>query len=211
MQLLRNELLLLIRTLTVKTASSVARRFIDELTIAVSQLWADGTPLTANMRGLLRDYIDEAYTEGYAQAGGDIDAMTANDERIIEDLTDEQDLYVAQFVKDSKAAKTDEEKTKILQRITLWGEGILAAGQRGWIEYQATQEAYIQWHTANDDLTCPICAPLNNIVVKAGESFGDNGQGQPVYNEPAHPYCRCTTSRYIPDPRQRIVSGRRYD
>lgn len=43
-----------------------------------------------------------------------------------------------------------------------------------------------RWNTANDELVCPICGPLNQSVVDIDEPF-PNG----IDNPPAHPRCRC--------------------
>lgn len=43
-----------------------------------------------------------------------------------------------------------------------------------------------RWMTANDELVCPICEPLNGMVVELDESgFGD------LAAPPAHVRCRC--------------------
>jgi HK97 family phage portal protein len=76
----------------------------------------------------------------------------------------------------------------------------------------ASREAYIQsgivekivWHTAEDELTCEFCGPLDNKTVGITESFfkkGDTVQGsdggeydtdyERVQNPPLHPNCRC--------------------
>jgi len=43
-----------------------------------------------------------------------------------------------------------------------------------------------EWMTANDELVCPICAPLSGQKVKAGRTFPGGFTGPP-----AHPRCRC--------------------
>ena len=51
----------------------------------------------------------------------------------------------------------------------------------------------MQWNTANDDLVCPICAPLNGIVATLeGEPFGDEFD-----SPPAHVRCRCWLSPVV--------------
>lgn len=42
-----------------------------------------------------------------------------------------------------------------------------------------------RWNTANDEIVCPICGPLHNMVVALGESFDG------IASPPAHPRCRC--------------------
>ena len=43
-----------------------------------------------------------------------------------------------------------------------------------------------RWNTANDELVCPICGPLNGTVVDIDGLFDSNYDGPP-----AHPRCRC--------------------
>lgn len=52
-----------------------------------------------------------------------------------------------------------------------------------------------RWNTANDELVCPICGPLNGQVVGMDESF--NG----TYDSPpAHPRCRCWVTPVVEAP-----------
>lgn len=76
----------------------------------------------------------------------------------------------------------------------------------------ANREAYIQsdvvktieWHTAEDEKTCPFCNPLDGKIVDVKENFfdkhetveGDDGSDyslnyEKVMNPPLHPNCRC--------------------
>jgi len=43
-----------------------------------------------------------------------------------------------------------------------------------------------QWQTANDELVCPICGPLQGEIRRIGSSFSGG-----IDNPPAHPNCRC--------------------
>jgi len=45
---------------------------------------------------------------------------------------------------------------------------------------------FVRWNTANDELVCPVCRPLNGVVVQIGAAF-QNG----IQHPPAHPRCRC--------------------
>jgi SPP1 gp7 family putative phage head morphogenesis protein len=47
----------------------------------------------------------------------------------------------------------------------------------------------VVWHTAHDELVCPVCAPLNGATAKVGGVF-PGGLSAP----PAHPRCRCGLS-----------------
>jgi len=44
------------------------------------------------------------------------------------------------------------------------------------------------WLTSEDEATCPICAPMNNVTVEINETWSI---GEPAF---AHPSCRCTAS-----------------
>lgn len=44
----------------------------------------------------------------------------------------------------------------------------------------------VEWSTTGDDLVCPLCAPMEGVVMKIGEARG---------SIPRHPNCRCA---YIP-------------
>lgn len=48
----------------------------------------------------------------------------------------------------------------------------------------------MEWRTANDELVCPLCGPLNEKTgtIQGGVVNPDNGQ---AYKPPAHPGCRC--------------------
>lgn len=49
-----------------------------------------------------------------------------------------------------------------------------------------------RWQTANDELVCPICAPLNQQVVEIGRPFAGM-----IDQPPAHPNCRCGVSPVV--------------
>lgn len=45
-----------------------------------------------------------------------------------------------------------------------------------------------RWNTGQDELVCPICAPLDGQIAKLGEGFGD---AEGILAPPAHVNCRC--------------------
>lgn len=47
-----------------------------------------------------------------------------------------------------------------------------------------------KWRTNNDELVCPICGALNNIVGNLREGWRSPKTGE-LYRPPAHPGCRC--------------------
>ncbi|MGQ9491728.1 MAG: phage head morphogenesis protein [Anaerolineae bacterium] len=52
--------------------------------------------------------------------------------------------------------------------------------------FQQTGVPRRRWNTAHDELVCPVCGPLNQVVVDITEPF-PGGLALP----PAHPNCRC--------------------
>lgn len=55
--------------------------------------------------------------------------------------------------------------------------------------FQAAGLTQMEWRTAEDELVCPICAPMAGMVGGLnGIVNPDNGQ---LYTPPAHPGCRC--------------------
>jgi SPP1 gp7 family putative phage head morphogenesis protein len=61
-----------------------------------------------------------------------------------------------------------------------YAEGNRAAWEAGGIIEQR------EWQTANDELVCPICGPLQGVIVGLDEEFPGGLSGPP-----AHPRCRC--------------------
>lgn len=71
------------------------------------------------------------------------------------------------------------EMIAVTETTRAYAEGNAAAWQRsGVVEGK-------EWMTANDEIVCPICAPLNGKIVKLNESFGM------ISKPPAHVRCRC--------------------
>lgn len=168
------------------------------MTALVKQAWAEGGSITRDMRGLIRWYGENSFFEGLLEGGANPDQLTADDKDILDGLVAEQQQYVPNFTDAVRKAKDDAgQGPAVLQRIDLWTEAIYAIGQRGRIQAQAKLKTRMQWHTANDEMTCEICRPLNDKIVDAGKPFGNDAEGMPIYNEPAHISCRCTTTEYL--------------
>lgn len=67
-----------------------------------------------------------------------------------------------------------------------WAEGNLAT----WRESGVVKGK--RWETANDELVCPICEPLNGMVVGLDENgFTTEEGGMGLTAPPAHVRCRC--------------------
>ena len=59
--------------------------------------------------------------------------------------------------------------------------------KEGWYEYDK------RWDTARDDRVCPICAPMDGVVVHGVRAKFDTLAGA-LEGPPAHPRCRCGMS-----------------
>lgn len=150
------------------------------------------------MRLVVRRYVEDAYFEGMLDNGASPDVLTDTDRERIDQLIAEQDQYVAKFAQDVRDAKDDPiQQESIRKRIGLWTESIEQSGNLGTVAAARSRKERLQWHTSADELVCRVCGPLNNKIVDAGESFGDDADGNPIYSEPAHKHCRCRTARYI--------------
>lgn len=67
-----------------------------------------------------------------------------------------------------------------LAYLTAYSHGLLDADDK------------IKWTTYVDEKTCPVCGALNGKTTTIGAAFAST-QG-PIYDPPAHPNCRCTTT-----------------
>ena len=185
---------------SVKSVDTVASKFRQLLMMLVQEAWQAGSDglIKTDMRLIVRRYTEDAYFEGMLDNGGTPDQLTEQDRNRIDELIAEQEQYIAKFAQDVRDARDDAlQQASILKRVDLWAESVQHAGELGRVAASAVRLEQLQWHTANDDLTCPICAPLNNVIVVAGESFGEDVDGNPIYSEPAHLRCRCKTSRHV--------------
>lgn len=72
-----------------------------------------------------------------------------------------------------------------------------AEGQRGLLQILTADNPAIKgaqiWRTSRDELVCPICRRLNNVLANRRGLFEHPETGQ-VFFPPAHPRCRCAVS-----------------
>lgn len=68
---------------------------------------------------------------------------------------------------------------------TAYNSGTQAAIEKGVAEGAFDGPVLKEWRTQRDEITCPICAPLNKLQVGLNESFPTGDL------PPAHPRCRC--------------------
>lgn len=54
------------------------------------------------------------------------------------------------------------------------------------LAYEDAGVTRIEWLTAEDELVCPICGPLNGKIVQIGQEFAPG-----IRSPSAHPNCRC--------------------
>lgn len=178
----------------VKSIGGVSQRFQAELTALVNDAWLNqGGKITRDMNALVSQYVEDAFDEGLLDAGSTPEQMTDADRALVDELEIDQRQYIAKFATDVQDAEGDmAQQESIRRRVGLWAESMFSIGQRGWAVGKSKTKRRIIWNTANDDLTCPICAPLNGKIVDAGKPFAVG-----IYNEPAHPNCRCQTVEYV--------------
>lgn len=63
------------------------------------------------------------------------------------------------------------------------------ANLEAWRETGVIQQR--RWQTANDELVCAICGPMNQQIVGMDEPFSDEFRGGELDGPPAHVRCRC--------------------
>jgi len=152
------------------------------------------------MRLIVRRYVEDAYFEGMLQNDASPDQLSEDDRERIDELIATQDQYVAKFAQDVRDARGDAvQQNSIRLRIDAWTRSIEKSGNLGTIAAARTRKEQRQWHTRGRGVegVCELCASLNNKVVKAGESFGEDSQGKPVYCAPAHDHCYCQDMEYV--------------
>lgn len=49
----------------------------------------------------------------------------------------------------------------------------------------------MRWNTVNDDLVCPICGPLDGMIVELDGNGFTTSDGEGITGPPAHVSCRC--------------------
>lgn len=190
--LTESEQRMILMSLSVKSIGATSERFKQELTALVNDAWQNGGKIAKDMRALVMQYVEDAVFEGLLEGGYTPDQIDADEYALVAELENEQLQYVDKFAADVKDATDDPaQQDAIRRRVNLWAENIYRCGQRGWAIAQSKRKERIIWNTANDELTCPVCAPLNGKIIEAGKPFAPG-----IYNEPAHPNCRCTTVVY---------------
>jgi SPP1 gp7 family putative phage head morphogenesis protein len=74
-------------------------------------------------------------------------------------------------------AVTETTRSFAMGNLNSWKAGGLVQGMR--------------WHTAEDDIVCPICSPLAGKLVSLEKGFSHEDLDQDIPHPPAHVMCRC--------------------
>lgn len=122
--------------------------------------------MTATDRDEIRELVEEAFDEQF-----DVDELAGRIEEIVGDR-DRADLI----------ARTETMTASNAGQVGAWEQAIdegLLTGLEG-----------KEWITTPDDRLCPVCEPMDGVVVAFNEDF-DTEDGRVSY-PPAHPNCRCT-------------------
>lgn len=96
-------------------------------------------------------------------------------------------------------SRTRAELIAVTETTRAYAEGSRLAWEHGGIIRR------MRWQTANDDLVCPICMPLNGMVAPVDgsgkfEGYDDNGISLSSADmPPAHARCRCWLSPVVDD------------
>jgi SPP1 gp7 family putative phage head morphogenesis protein len=84
-------------------------------------------------------------------------------------------------------ATTEVTKAFAEGNLATWRESGVVSGKR--------------WMTAEDELVCPICSPLDGMVVELDENgFTTEEGGVGLTAPPAHPNCRCYLQPFVEEP-----------
>lgn len=86
----------------------------------------------------------------------------------------------------STFSETRANRIAVTETTRAYAEG----NMRAWSDLDYVER--VRWQTANDDLVCPICGPLNQQTVAKGELFAGR-----YYSPPAHVNCRCGVSPVV--------------
>lgn len=86
----------------------------------------------------------------------------------------------------STFSETRANRIAVTETTRAYAEG----NMRAWSDLDYVER--VRWQTANDDLVCPICGPLNQQTVAKGELFAGR-----YYSPPAHVNCRCGLSPVV--------------
>ena len=164
----------------------------------------------------LLDELDETTIDAIIKA---FEAELANNtvpsiawERVIKGYgLDERSLraYMDAYAKNQYRSNTNLDNKvfdALFKRSMVIGENeAFAASQTGksisWLVLQSNgvipEGSGKRWVTSNDELVCPICRPLDGVVVGLSDQF-DTGQGK-VWAPDAHVNCRCDIELDIPE------------
>jgi SPP1 gp7 family putative phage head morphogenesis protein len=148
-----------------------------------------GANLIVQIRRELREQIRDIIAEGidYGLPATDIAAEIASPIP----LNARQRAAVRRFAERGASAK---QIARYMDELR-WARALMVARtevsgaiHRARLDLAKRAERDLMWSTADDELVCPICEPLDRTTASPGEEFAPD-----ITSPPAHPNCRCTT------------------
>ena len=118
-------------------------------------------------------------------------------------MSKDKDAYVTDAVPSSSRAmidrlflfRADRLGTNEAYRATQLGRNLV------WLSLQASGQipegTQKRWVTAEDEKVCPVCAPLDGVVIPLHRRFSSGGRN--FYSPGVHPNCRCWLEIVYPD------------
>ena len=119
--------------LTAKSVASVARRFRADMRSLAVIGFTGTSSILGDMRGIVKNAVADAYTEGLKEGGISFDEMSDDDATMIIELGDAQLAFVNDFVKAIREARSDKAAQRDIldNRIPMWTTAIEMAGVAG--------------------------------------------------------------------------------
>ena len=165
------------------------------ISIAVARAGGADTWQTVNQRVL--DWMHGYYTSADPAFVGSVPNLNQTAREAVADafakwqrgeLEGGQGLpdLIAELQRNEAFGAVRAERIAVTETTRIDSEAVIAAAQAD------ENTTHLMWHTANDELVCEICGPLNNQTVRKGGRFRFEGGGDGV--PPAHVNCRCTLS-----------------
>lgn len=152
------------------------------------ELWRGGKLKFGDQNSKLRDLLIKPLAklcvEGAKRGGakvelaGDIASIARERAEYVARLVNEK---TTEMIRADKDPFTDNRAADIGVTEATWAENV-AFGM-------AKKGKKVQWNTEAG--ACKECQKLNGMVKKVGEAFTKDYNGDPVYNPPLHPNCKC--------------------
>lgn len=175
---------------SVKTIGQVTKKYADELTNAVYDVWngnSDPVDFRRAHKALIREYAPQAYEEGVREGG--IDELDEDDKAVmneaVSDWTSEQVKYVNDFAAAIAEARKDKDKRPaILDRIDMWVDSLRSLGDSG--RAYAMSNVKATWQLGDRQNHTPDCVALSKRPAHRVSWWTERG-----YQPPIHLGCGC--------------------